>query len=94
LVLLLVGFRAAVAAAGWGRSAAGEEFGQRGCEVFGGYPVPGAGQEARGSVWEGVGYSPGPVAQLVTAALAGDHEGGVLIAASRSDGIEPGMKVS
>src|SRR6266487_1938926 len=70
------GTQRAGTAAGWGGLPAGEELCQRRCEVFGGYPVPGAWQEARGRIRKCLGYSLGPVAQLAGAALAAGHEGG------------------
>jgi 2,5-diketo-D-gluconate reductase A len=41
--------------------------------VLGGYPVPGAWQETRGSVRKRLSYYPDPIAQLVRAALRCDN---------------------
>ena len=72
----------------------GEELGQRWCEVFGGYPVPGAGQETRGSVRKRLGYSLDPGAQLVSAGLAAGHEGGGADRGEPFGGMDPVMRLS
>jgi hypothetical protein len=58
------------------RSPADEELRQHRCEVFSGYPVPDAWQEACRSVRKSLSYSLSPIAQLVAAAFAAHHERG------------------